>query len=180
MAMLPNVILADPPWRYDFAVSPTRKIENQYPTMEIADICDLKPETANDAILFLWGTSPKLREALTVMEAWGFTYKTNVVWIKDRFGMGYYARSQHELLLIGTKGKISPPLPENRQSSIIKGKRTQHSRKPQCTYTYIEKLYPDGIFMEMFARNRREDWGAWGNEVPETMQGTLKSYIAGE
>ncbi|MHA1287760.1 MAG: MT-A70 family methyltransferase [Candidatus Thorarchaeota archaeon] len=173
---LPNVLLADPPWRYDFAVSKTRRIENQYPTMEIEDICDLKPETADDAILFLWATAPKLLEAIKVMKEWGFTYKTNIVWIKDKIGMGYYARSQHELLLIGTKGKISPPIPENRKSSIINGKRTKHSKKPPIVHSYIERMYPDGIFMEMFARDRREGWGAWGNEVPKTIQCTFGSW----
>lgn len=175
--LLPNIILADPPWRYDFAVSSTRKIENQYPTMDTKDICDLKPKTDKDAILFLWGTNPKLQDALQVMKAWGFEYKTNIVWIKDKIGMGYYARSQHELLLIGTRGNFKPPIPKNRQSSIIKGKRTTHSKKPPITHTYIEKMYPDGRYLEMFARNRRFKWIAWGNEVPTTTQYTISSYF---
>lgn len=177
---LPNILLADPPWRYDFAVSKTRKIENQYPTMETKAICDLKPETDENAILFLWATNPKLKEAFDVMEAWGFTYKTNIVWVKDRIGMGYYARSQHELLLIGTKGKFSPPIPKNRQSSVIKGRRTRHSKKPPVVHSYIERMFPDGKFMEIFARDRRQGWNAWGNEVPKSTQCTFGSYTSGE
>lgn len=180
MKLLPNVILADPPWRYDFAVSPTRKIENQYPTMETKDICNIELEIDDNAILFLWATNPKLQDALQVMKTWGFEYKTNIVWIKDKIGMGYYARSQHELLLIGTKGKIKPPIPENRKSSIVSGKRTRHSKKPAIIHAYIETMYPDGRYLEMFARERRVMWKPWGNEVPDITQHTITSCILGD
>ena len=105
-----DLILADPPWRYEFAESPDRReIENQYPTMHLDDICDIEPPAADNATLYLWATSPKLTEALKVMKAWGFEYKTSMVWIKDKIGMGYHARSRHELILIGTRGTPGVP-----------------------------------------------------------------------
>jgi len=101
------VIYADPPWRYeDSTTSPNRFIENQYPTMDLDEICAMPVASwaAKDAILFLWGTSPKLEEALQVMRAWGYEYRTSLVWIKDKIGMGHWVRQQHELLLIGRRG----------------------------------------------------------------------------
>lgn len=161
-----NVIYADPPWKYDFSKTSNRDIENQYPTMDVKDICDFKIPADDDSILFLWATAPKLREALEVMEFWGFEYKTHAVWDKEMIGMGYYFRGQHELLLIGIKGKVSPPDPSNRYASVIRQKRTKHSKKPDCVYKLIEKMYPHGVYLEMFARNiHSELWDVWGNEI---------------
>ena len=100
-----SIIYADPPWKYDFAETANREIENQYPTMEIEKIKSINVSEFRhtDAVLYLWATAPKLLESLSVMEAWSFAYKTNMVWVKDKIGMGYWARSQHELLLIGTR-----------------------------------------------------------------------------
>lgn len=160
-----NVILADPPWRYDFSATENRQVENQYPTMEVEDICRIKVPAADDAVLFLWATAPKLREALQVVKAWGFEYKTNMVWIKDKIGMGYYARGQHELLLIATKGSPKVPLPESRPPSVITAPRTKHSEKPDVIYSVIESMYPANKYLELFARNERNGWGVWGNQV---------------
>lgn len=161
-----NVIYADPPWQYDFCCTDSRKIENHYPTMSPEEIAKIKFTTADDAVLFLWATAPKLREALYVMESWGFTYKTHAVWDKEIIGMGYWFRSQHELLLIGTKGNMNPPEPEKRHPSIIKSKRTEHSKKPEIFYEIIESMYPDGKYLELFARRKYSDkWTVWGNEV---------------
>lgn len=160
-----NVILADPPWRYDFSTTENREIENQYPTMELNDICNLKVPAADDCILFLWATAPKLREALKVIESWEFEYKTNAIWDKIIIGMGYYFRGQHELLLVATKGNIGVPKPENRISSVIVAKREEHSIKPIIIYEIIEKMYPDKKYLEMFARNKRNNWASWGNEL---------------
>jgi N6-adenosine-specific RNA methylase IME4 len=145
------VIYADPPWRYDFAVSDSRKIENQYPTMTVEGIAAMDPAPAEDAVLFIWVTSPKLPEGLQVMQAWGFTYRTSMVWVKPQIGMGYYARSQHELLLIGTLGSLPAPLPENRPSSVIDGRRTEHSAKPDMR-PVLDAMYPDLWKREMFSR----------------------------
>jgi len=160
-----NLVLADPPWRYDYTPSNRRKIENHYPTATLQEICSHKPPTEENAVLFLWATSPKLKEALEVMEAWGFEYKTQAVWDKEKIGMGYWFRGQHEILLVGTKGKISPPHPAIRRSSIFTEVRGKHSKKPDCVYQWIEKAFPQAKKLEMYARTRRDGWAAWGNEI---------------
>ncbi len=162
-----HVIYADPPWRYDFAVSPTREIENQYPTMELEEICALpvKDLGTPDSVLFLWATNPKLLEAIKVIEDWGYNYRTNMVWIKDKIGMGYYARQRHELLLIATRGELPVPEPANRPDSVIISPRTEHSKKPERVYEIIETMYPEYRKIELFARNERTGWDVWGNQV---------------
>jgi N6-adenosine-specific RNA methylase IME4 len=161
------VIYADPPWRYEHSISNSREIENQYPTMELDDICALPVGdiAARDAILFIWATSPKLTESLRVVEAWGFNYRTNMVWVKDKIGMGYYARQRHELLLIATRGELPTPEPANRPDSVMEFPRTEHSKKPFEVYEIIEKMYPEYSKLELFARERRDNWEVWGNEV---------------
>lgn len=160
------IIYADPPWRYEHAESESRAIENQYPTMELYDICalPLSEVTTPDAVLFLWGTSPKLAEAMRVIEAWGFTYRTCMVWDKEKMGMGYYARQQHELLLIATKGQPPAPAPDARPRSVIRIAREAHSAKPIEFYEIIEAMYPNLPKLEMFCRAPRDGWRAWGNQ----------------
>ena len=160
------LLYADPPWRYDFAVSSNREIENQYPTMDIEDICSLPvPEiTADDAVLFLWATSPKLTESLRVMQSWGFTYKTCMVWVKDKIGMGYYARQRHEILLIGTRGHLPTPEPSTRPDSVITAPRGKHSAKPVEAYELLEAMYPGAAKVEIFCRSPRDGWHVWGNQ----------------
>jgi N6-adenosine-specific RNA methylase IME4 len=162
-----GVIYADPPWRYDFSKDNADKIEAHYPTMELSEICgmDVKSIAANDAVLFLWATCPKLQEALAVMSAWGFDYRTNIAWDKETIGMGYYARGQHELLLIGTRGNPGTPLPEARPASVVREKKGAHSRKPDQFYTLIESMYPHLAKVELFCRSPREGWMVWGNEA---------------
>jgi len=101
-----QVIYADPPWRYSFSKSKSRKIENQYPTMSVEEICAMDIPSDDNAVLYLWATSPKLLEAIKVMEAWGFTYKTHAIWDKEKVGMGYWFRGQHEILMVGVKRQI--------------------------------------------------------------------------
>jgi N6-adenosine-specific RNA methylase IME4 len=160
------VLYADPPWRYEHVKTNSRSIENQYPTMELSEICGLKVASiaTPDAILFLWATSPKLAEAMKVLEAWGFTYRTCMVWVKNKVGMGYYARQQHELLLIATIG--SPPVPPEsaRPSSVVTRPRGEHSAKPPVFYEIIERMYPELKRIELFCRAPREGWTAWGNQ----------------
>ena len=168
-----NVILADPPWRYDFSPTDSRAIENQYPTLDLDEIRyyhddgrrSILDAIADDAALFLWATSPKLTEALAVMDAWGFTYTTNAVWVKDRIGMGFYVRQQHELLLIGKRGDMPPPPdPATRQSSVIEAAYQGHSVKPDKVYELIEGMYPVATRLECFARRGRPGWTPFGNE----------------
>jgi N6-adenosine-specific RNA methylase IME4/DNA-binding CsgD family transcriptional regulator len=161
------LIYADPPWRYEHVLTENRAIENHYPTMSLDDICALPvSELAHkDAVLFLWATSPKLAEAMRVVEAWGFTYRTCMVWVKDKIGMGRYARQQHELLLIAARGALPVPEPGDRVPSVVYADRTQHSAKPTEFYEIIEAMYPEyANRIELFSRAPREGWAGWGNQ----------------
>jgi len=161
------VVYADPPWKYDYTETESRAIENQYPTMDIDDICALPVGdiAAQDAILFLWATSPKLEESLRVLAAWGFNYRTCAVWDKEIIGMGYYFRQQHELLLVGTRGDIPAPPAPARPPSIIRHRREKHSTKPDAVRDAIAAMYPDFAKIELFCRDPRDGWEAWGNEA---------------
>ncbi|MGZ8954483.1 MAG: MT-A70 family methyltransferase [Methylovulum sp.] len=160
------VIYADPPWRYEHSISDSRQIENHYPTMSLDEICALPVESiaTKDCILFMWATSPKLAESIDVIKAWGFEYKTCAVWDKQKIGMGYYFRQQHELLLVATRGAIPPPPVEARVSSVVSEGRAEHSAKPECFYEIIEAMYPDLPKIELFCRSPRENWSVWGNQ----------------
>ena len=164
------VLYADPPWKYENPPmgAGNRSIENHYPTMTLEEICALPVSDAatDDAILYLWATAPKLAECLKVVEAWGFTYRTNFVWVKDKIGMGYHARSQHELLLVCKRGQIPPPAVEDRVSSVVTAERGKHSEKPDEFYDLIESFYPTLPKLELFCRGAsREGWSAWGNQA---------------
>lgn len=165
-----NLILSDPPWRYEHVKTESRAIENHYPTMTLDEICALPVAglADDDAVLFLWATSPKLAEAMRVIEAWGFEYRTCMVWVKDKIGMGHYARQRHELLLIARRGSPGVPLPADREDSVIEAPRGQHSEKPLAAYEAIERMYPFATKVEIFARNTRDGWSSWGNEVDAT------------
>ncbi len=167
-----NIIYADPPWRYDFSQTNERSIETHYSSMSLEQIKEMKIPTEENSVLLLWGTAPKLKEALEVMESWGFEYKTCAIWDKEIIGMGYWFRGQHELLLIGTKGNVKTPKPENRFSSVIKERRSKHSKKPKKVYDMIESMFPNQKYLELFARNKRKNWVSWGNETK------IKSYAS--
>lgn len=130
------VVLADPPWHYEHSKTHSRDIENQYPTLDLEAIQNLPVPSicADDAVLFLWATSPKLEEALSVLNAWGFTYRTCAVWDKGKIGMGYYFRQQHELLLVGAKGNLPVPEPGARTTSVLRAKLCQ------CQYNERTRL----------------------------------------
>jgi N6-adenosine-specific RNA methylase IME4 len=133
--------------------------------MAIADLCQLKPPAADNCVLFLWATAPKLREALALLDAWGFEYKTHGIWDKQKIGMGYWFRGQHELLLVATKGKVSPPDESVRKPSLFSFKRGKHSAKPVEVYTMLEAMFPKAKRCEMFCRVARAGWTCWGNQV---------------
>ena len=170
------ILLVDPPWVYEDS-EPMRAVGNNYPVMTLDDIKALKIPACDDAALFLWATSPKLTEALEVMECWGFRYRTCGVWIKNRLGMGYYFRQQHELLLVGKRGNFPAPDPEDRPSSVITANRTAHSVKPvECheaieridlahQMSLAERMYPFHERIELFARRPRKGWTSWGLEA---------------
>lgn len=158
-----SVIYADPPWQYDLPLRGAP--DSHYATMTQQEIELLEVPSADDAVLFLWATAPKLREALGVMKAWGFEYKTNAVWVKQKFGTGYYFRGQHEHLLLGIKGTPHPPAEGDRRSSVITADSGEHSAKPVAVYGIIEAMYPGGKYLEMFARGtKRKKWTVWGQE----------------
>jgi len=113
----------------------------------------------------MWATNPKLREALGLIEAWGFEYKTGAAWVKDKIGMGYYFRQKHELLLVATKGNLELPDENKRPDSIFFADRTEHSEKPDVVYELIEKMYPEYNKLEMFSRKERNGWKSWGDEA---------------
>ena len=133
-----DILLCDPPWSYRYCATKSRQIENQYDTMELEDIKKLKVPSADSAILFLWSPAPKLQESLEIMNSWGFTYRTCGVWDKEIIGLGYWFRSQHELLLIGVKGSFPTPVEGVRVSSVYKERRGKHSKKPDYYYDLIE------------------------------------------
>lgn len=163
------VIYADPPWRYEHPPmgDTGRSIENHYPTMTLEEICALPvlDIAAENAVLLLWATAPKLAECMTVMDAWGFEYRTCMAWVKDKIGMGYYVRNKHELLLIARRGALPVPLPSARPSSVVEAPRNAHSAKPHEFYDLIEQMYPDHPKVELFCRTPRKGWTAWGNQA---------------
>jgi len=165
-----QVIVADPPWEHERPISAQRSVDNHYPTMSVDEICALpvRQMAADDAVLFLWAFNPMLPEALQVIEAWGFWYRTNMVWVKDRVGTGKYVRGKHELLLIARRGDFPVPCDSARPESVILAGRREHSRKPDEAYKRIEKMYPDCRYLELFAREKRRGWEGWGFEYPST------------
>lgn len=171
-----SVIYADPPWRYDFAATSNREIENQYPTMSIEELCAMKIPAAKNAVLYLWATAPKMPEAMQLIEAWGFKYKSQAVWDKGTAATGYWFRGQHEILIAATRGKISPPPADKRCGSMLRypnqsrlarvnGKCNAHSRKPWEVRAMIARWYPNHRKVELFAREITDGWDVWGNEV---------------
>ena len=166
-----KTIYADPPWREVGGGKIKRGADKHYPLMKTRDIIGMKDMinriSDDNCHLYLWTTNTFLRDGLKVMEEWGYRYITTITWAKDRFGLGQYYRGQTEHCLFGAKGK--PPykiIDGKRQqgTTLINAKRTKHSKKPTEMYKYIEKVsYPD--YLEMFARNKRDGWDSWGNEI---------------
>jgi N6-adenosine-specific RNA methylase IME4 len=160
-----ELIYADPPWQLgnpDGLNAP----ENHYPTMPLQAIKDLRPPATENAVLFLWAVNCRLPEALELISAWGFTYKTNLVWVKPSVGLGYWARNRHELLLFATRGQIDLPEPGQAPDSVIEAARGRHSQKPEQACTLIETAYPHLSKLELFARGTpRPGWQRWGNQA---------------
>lgn len=162
-----GVIYADPPWRFETYSENgmDRSADNHYPTMSLVDIAALKVPAADDCVLYLWATVPMLPEALNVMEAWGFSYKSQIVWVKDKIGTGYWTRNQHEILLIGVKGNVPAPAPGSQPPSTISAPLARHSEKPAVFAELIEKLFPSTPKVELFCRSLREGWAVYGNQA---------------
>jgi len=165
-----SVIYADPPWKFEVWGAEswrTSVADNHYPCMSSAEIAAMQIPAADDCVLFLWATVPCLPQVLDVMRAWGFEYKSLIVWKKDRPGTGYWTLNLVELLLIGTRGNVPAPLPGDQPPQVIEAPRgRRHSEKPEVFAEMIERLYPSVPKLEMFARTARPGWDVWGNEIP--------------
>jgi N6-adenosine-specific RNA methylase IME4 len=144
------------------------RIEKHYPCLPLEKICALPVGelATKDAILFLWTTTAHLMQARDVIEAWGFTYRSNFVWDKLSHGNGNRVLTQHEHLLIAVKGRIPHQQLIDTQPSMIYAKRRGHSVKPDEAYAIIERMYPVLQKIELFARSARPGWDSWGNEAP--------------
>lgn len=180
-------ILADPPWQFSNRtgkMAPEHKRLNRYETMELADICAMPVAelAADTAHLYLWVPNALLAEGLAVMQAWGFEYKTNIIWEKvrkdggpDGRGVGFYFRNVTEIVLFGVRGKNARTLqPGRSQVNLIRSRKREHSRKPDEMYDIIEACSP-GPFLELFARNTRPGWTGWGNQA-EDYSPTWQTY----
>ncbi|TKR30621.1 S-adenosylmethionine-binding protein [Luteimonas gilva] len=172
-------VLADPPWRFQNRtgkVAPEHRRLNRYGTMTLEEICELPVAQAcrDTAHLYLWVPNALLPEGIRVLQEWGFTYKSNLVWHKirkdggpDGRGVGFYFRNTTELVLFGTRGKNARTLPPARSTvNIIKTQKREHSRKPDEMYGLIEECSP-GPYLELFARGTRKGWATWGNQADE-------------
>ena len=159
-----RVIYADPPWSYGDKqkIEGLGGAEKHYPTMAIDDICALPVPAEENAVLFLWVTSPLLEDSFKVINAWGFKYKSSFVWDKIAHNMGHYNSVRHEFLLIATRGSCTPDA-NKLLDSVVSIERTDHSRKPNWFRDMIDMLYPAGERLEMFAREAPEGWDVWGN-----------------
>jgi N6-adenosine-specific RNA methylase IME4 len=164
---------ADPPWSYgnSGAIGDNDnygRAERHYPTMSIAELCamgaDIKTACEDNAVLFMWVTSPLLAECFPVIKAWGFEYKTSFVWDKVGHNFGHYNSVRHELLLVCTRGSCTPDNPKLYDSVVSIEKSRVHSEKPEEFRHIIDNIYPNGRRIELFARRAVEGWDAWGNE----------------
>ena len=162
-----GLVYADPPWAYPSEVA-DRARTRHYPAMTIEDIESMPVAEicAPDALLYLWATAPLIFQAGRVLEAWGFEYLTQIVWDKGRAGLGYWARNQHDILLIGRRGEWSPPAKDLRPSSVIRAPRTTHSAKPAVFAEMIEETWPGVPRIELFRRGpARPGWDVVGDEA---------------
>jgi N6-adenosine-specific RNA methylase IME4 len=183
-----GTVLVDPPWQFTNKtgkVAPEHKRLARYATMKLPEImalpvCGVAAETAH---LYLWCPNALLPDGIAVMKAWGFNYKSNIVWHKvrkdggsDGRGVGFYFRNVTELILFGVRGKNARTLaPGRRQVNLLATRKREHSRKPDEQYEIIEACSP-GPFLELFARGTRRGWAMWGNQADEGYRPTWKTY----
>jgi N6-adenosine-specific RNA methylase IME4 len=166
-----GVILADPEWRFEpwsRESGMDRAADNHYPTstLEVIRSRHVHLIAADDCVLFLWATVPMLPNALGVMAAWGFEYRSHFVWAKDRIGTGYWNRNKHELLLVGAKGNIPAPAPGMQWDSVVEAAVGEHSVKPKCFLEMIDAYFPTLPKIELNCRGQPwSGWDAWGNEL---------------
>jgi N6-adenosine-specific RNA methylase IME4 len=181
-------VLADPPWQFanrTGKMAPEHRRLSRYSTMKLDEIAslpvgDLVQPTSH---LYLWCPNALLPEGLAVMKAWGFNYKSNLVWHKvrkdggsDGRGVGFYFRNVTELILFGVRGKNARTLaPGRSQVNLLATRKREHSRKPDEQYEIIEACSP-GPYLELFARGKRSGWTVWGNQATDKYAPTWKTY----
>ena len=183
-----HTILADPPWRFDNRtgkMAPEHRRLTRYGTLDLAAICALPVAeiAASPAHLYMWVPNALLPEGLQVLASWGFEYKSNIVWHKQRKdggsdgrGVGFYFRNVTELLLFGVRGKNARTLPPGRrQVNFLGTRKREHSRKPDEQYDLIEACSP-GPRLELFARGVRPGWAVWGNQADEAYAPDWPTY----
>ncbi len=183
-----STVLADPPWQFSNRtgkIAPEHHRLSRYGTMALEEIMALPVSDVAlpTAHLYLWAPNALLPEGLAVMKAWGFTYKSNLVWHKvrkdngsDGRGVGFYFRNVTELILFGVRGKNARTLaPGRRQVNLLATRKREHSRKPDEQYEIIEACSP-GPFFELFARGTRKGWSTWGNQAADDYRPTWKTY----
>ncbi len=183
-----KTILADPPWQFQNRtgkMAPEHKRLRRYETMTLQEICDLPVVEIADttAHLYLWVPNALLPEGLQVLKAWGFDYKSNLIWYKirkdggpDGRGVGFYFRNVTEIILFGTRGKNARTLaPGRTQVNIISSRKEEHSRKPDELYKIIEGC-SCGPFLELFARGTRSGWVSWGDQANDDYRPTWPTY----
>lgn len=163
-----DVILADPPWRFtsNSAAKPGRNARGHYDCLKLDEIAALpvRDIAAPASMLLLWTTVPFAELAFKVVNAWGYKYKSQIAWDKQRKGTGFWARNEHELLYICTRGGFPCPKPAPFNYSLIRGQLREHSRKPDQIYSDVEAAFPGTRKLEMFSRQTREGWSVFGNE----------------
>lgn len=163
-----SVLYADPPWKYGADMPDYYGgAKKHYAAMTIEQLCelDIKKVAAKDAVLFLWVTAPKLNECWPVILAWGFQYKTQIVWDKIKHNYGHYVSVRHENLLICGRGKSAPHTGTLEDSVISTARTSVHSEKPDAFRHLIERMYPHGKYLELFARKSTPNWTIWGEQT---------------
>jgi N6-adenosine-specific RNA methylase IME4 len=183
-----KTILADPPWQFTNKtgkIAPEHKRLSRYATLGLADICALPVSDVCErtAHLYLWTPNALLPEALQVMQAWGFSYKSNIIWHKlrkdggsDGRGVGFYFRNVTEVILFGVRGPNARTLaPGRTQVNYIGTRKREHSRKPDEQYDLVESCSP-GPYLEMFARGTRKNWAYWGDQATQDYVPTWETY----
>lgn len=183
-----KTIYADPPWQFQNRtgkVAPEHKRLTRYNTMKLEEIKQIPVSKVADekSHLYLWVPNALLPEGLEVMKAWGFEYKTNIIWEKirkdgmpDGRGVGFYFRNVTEILLFGIKGDKNRTLdPGRSQVNLIRSIKREHSRKPDEFIPLIQNCSP-GPYLELFARGNREGWDMWGNQATEDYEPTWNTY----
>lgn len=161
-----RIIYADPPWKYGNTMPDYMGVQDDhYPLMSLDEICALpiKNIAEDNAVLFLWVTSPILEESFQVVKAWGFEYKSTFIWDKVKHVMGHYNSVRHEILLVCVRGSCQPDV-HKLFDSVVSEERTEHSVKPSIFREIIDTIYPGGKRIELFARKPADGWEVWGNE----------------